>query len=230
MIPTTERLRQVFIFSSLEDKHLSEISAIAGEKSFEKNEVIFTQGDPGSVLFILLSGTVKVSLIDAYGKETTLKMLYENDFFGEMSLLDGHFRSATVTALEPTKALTIFREDFIRLIQKNPLTVLNIVTVLCGRLRKADEQIGSLTFLDSFGKVAHTLLDLASQEGERKNGSIVLNLRFTRQELANMAAVSRETLTRILYEFQARGCLKVEGKKIVILDEGLLRQEMEEKK
>ncbi|MFQ5673023.1 MAG: Crp/Fnr family transcriptional regulator [Nitrospinales bacterium] len=219
-------LKQVSIFSSLEDKHLEEISTISQKKSFKKHEVIFTQGDPGDTLFVLISGAAKISLIGADGKETTLSILYANDFFGEMSLLDGHYRSATVTALEPVKALTISRNDFIRLIKKYPTIILEITISLCRRLRKTSEQVARLTFSDASGKVAHVLLELATSEGKRENASIVLNLRFGRQELANLTALSRETLTRVLYDLQARGYLKLEGKKVTILNESLLKEEI----
>lgn len=223
-----DRLKQVSIFSSLENEYLEEIARITKKKSFHKNEVIFAQGDPGDTLFIMTAGAVKVSLIDSNGKETTLNILYEHDFFGEMALLDGHLRSATATALEPVTALTIRREDFIRCIKANPLAILNIMIDLCCRLRKTSEQVASLTFLGSSGKVAKILLDLALNEGQRKNGSIVLNLRFGRQELANMVALSRETLTRALYEFQNMGCLQVKGKQITIHNEGRLKEIIEQ--
>ncbi|MFQ5717294.1 MAG: Crp/Fnr family transcriptional regulator [Nitrospinales bacterium] len=223
-----DRLKQVSIFSSLENKYLEEISLITKKKTFHKNEVIFAQGDPGNTLFIMISGAVKVSLIDANGKETILNILYEHDFFGEMALLDGHLRSATATALEPVTALTIHREDFIGFIKKNPLTILSIIIDLCCRLRRTSEQVANLTFLTASGKVARVLLDLALDEGQQKNDSIVLNLRFGRQELANMVALSRETLTRVLYEFQTRGYLQVEGKKITIYNKEHLEEIIEQ--
>ena len=223
-----ERLKQVSIFSSLGNQRLEEISAITSKKSFDKNEVVFSRGDSGNTLFIMISGAVKVSLIDANGKETILNILYEHDFFGEMALLDGHLRSATATALEPVTVLTIRREDFIRCIKENPLAVLHIILDLCCRLRKTSEQVASLTFLGGSGKVAKVLLDLALNEGQRKNGSVVLNLRFGRQELANMVALSRETLTRVLYEFQTRGYLQVEGKKITIYNKEHLEEIIEQ--
>jgi len=221
-----EILKQVPIFSSLENKHFEEISTISKKKSFEKHEVIFTQGDPGDTLFVLTSGSVKIFLSGADGNETTLNILYTNDFFGEMSLLDGRCRSATVTALEAVTVLTISRNDFIRLIKKNPTIGLNITSSLCHRLRKTSEQVARLTFFDASGKVAHVLLELANDEGKRENGRIVLNLKFGRQELANLTALSRETLTRTLYDLQARGYLKLEKKKITILDESLLKEEI----
>lgn len=94
------------------------------------------------------------------------------------------------------------------------------------RLRKADEKIASLTFFDSYGKIAKVLLELIGSKGENENGHIVLNLSLARQEVADMAGVSRETVTRIFHEFQIRGCLEVAGKKITILKQALLEREL----
>lgn len=219
-------LSKVSLFSSLEDEQLKQIASITIEKSYRKNEVIFHENDSGSALFILRSGTVKISLVDPNGKEAILKMLYENDFFGEMSLLDGHFRSATVIAMEDCKALSILQKDFVRFIKQYPSIILSIVSTLSRRLRKTDEKIAALVFSDSYGKTARVLLDLAAEKGKRVGNSVVLEFPVSRQEMASIAGMSRETLTRMLNEFQVRGCLKLEGKKIVILDEAILKREL----
>lgn len=219
-------LKQVPIFSSLEEKQVRDIADISIEKFFLKNEVIFHEGDPGSSLFIVKSGVIKISLIDPNGKEAILQMLYETDFFGEMSLLDGQFRSATVSAVEDSKALMISQKDFTEFIQQHPDVIFSIVAGLNRRLRKANDKIASLTFFDVYGKVAKTLLDLIKEKGDQAGEQVILELPFSRQELANMAGTSRESLTRILYEFQVRGCLKLEGRKITILNEAILRREV----
>ena len=155
-----------------------------------------------------------------------MNIYYVGDYFGEMSLLDGCFRSATVTALEDSKALVIFRNDFIDFIEKRPAAVLDIVATLNRRLRKATKQIESLTFYDVYGKVAKILLDLAKEKGKKTGKHTAIDVPISRQELASMAGTSRETLTRVLHEFQVRGCLAVDGKHLTILDEGILRREV----
>ncbi|MEE8484232.1 MAG: Crp/Fnr family transcriptional regulator, partial [Nitrospinota bacterium] len=152
-------LRQIPLFASLDDVALKNLSKISSYKVYKKNEVIFHLGDEGSTLFILNSGSVKIFLNDDKGKEMILKILYKGDFFGEMSLLDGQFRSANVMSVEPSKALIIQREDFLRLIESNPEIALNTMISLSRRLRKIDEKVASLAFLDSYGKVARFLLD-----------------------------------------------------------------------
>lgn len=226
MIPETELLKQVPIFSGLSQTDLEEIVAIADKKSYGKNEGIFFQGDPGSFLFILVSGSAKISLIGPSGKEAILKMLYPNDFFGEMSLLDGQFRSATIISLEKSEAIIISRKEFCGLIKKNPEFVLNILSIQNRNLRKATEKIASLSLFDAYGRVAQVLIDLTEQEGISEGDSIALKLNYSRQELAGMAGLARETFTRILHEFEERGYLTVSRKKILIEDKAFLTREI----
>lgn len=226
MVAKIESLRNVPIFSSLSEPHLEELSEIALEKTYRKNQVIFDQGDPGSSLIVIKSGLVKISLVDSNNHEFIIKTFSVNDFFGEMSLLDGGARSATATAVEDTHALIIFRQNFISLIQKTPAMSLGMLTELSDRLRITTENISNLTFFDAYGKVAQCLLSLADKLGKREEDGVTMQLTLSRQELANMSGLSRETFARILKEFQVRGCLKVQGKKIVILNEKVMRREI----
>ncbi len=219
-------LRQIPLFASLDDVALKNLSIISSYKVYKKNEVIFHLGDEGSTLFILNSGSVKIFLNDDKGKEVILKILYKGDFFGEMSLLDGQFRSANVMSVEPSKALIIQREDFLRLIESNPEIALNTMISLSRRLRKIDEKVASLAFLDSYGKVARFLLDFMEDNGNDIDGKVIIETNLTRLQMANMAGISRETLTRIFGEFQKRGVIKVQGRNVTILDESLLKREI----
>src|SRR3989304_6278282 len=219
-------LRRIQIFSKLSDKELKKFLGILSEKTYKDGEVIFHKDDPGSSLFILKSGLVKISINDKKGNEYILKIMYPFDFFGEMALLDGQSRSATVTSLEKSAALIIKREHFISLIEKHPQIALSIMTVLSRRLRKTDEKIGNLRFADAYGKVAEIILDIADESGIRNKSDIVVNLKLNRQGLADFAGVSRETVTRILNEFKKSGCIKMEKGKITILNEAMLRREL----
>lgn len=226
MIEKIASLKKIPIFSSLSESHLEEIANIALEKIYRKNQVIFDQGDPGNSLIVVLTGLVKIALVDSNNHEFIIKTFAPHDFFGEMALLDGGTRSATATAVEDTRALILFRDNFIGLIQKTPSVALGMLTELSNRLRTTTENISNLTFFDAYGKVARCLLDLAKQIGKKEGDGIALELILSRQELANMAGLSRETFARILKEFQVRGCLKVQGKKITIVDEKVMRREI----
>lgn len=218
-------LQKVQILSELSDKDLEKFLEIIREVSYKKGEVIFHAEDPGCVMFILKSGSVKISISDRKGHEDILKIIYPYDFFGEMSILDGERRSATVTALEKASALVIERADLIGQIKKYPQIALNMLAVLSRRLRKTDERISNLRFADAYGKVAKVLLDIASEKGVAEKNRIVFSVKIGQQELADMAGITRETANRILAEFRKRGCINIEEGKISILNEGILKRE-----
>ena len=182
--------------------------------------------DPGNALYILKNGLVKVTIEDRDGYEMILCMLYPTDFFGDMSLLDGEPRSATVTTQEPSEVLTVSRDHFLHIIEKSPKILLKMTAVLSKRLRKADELIHSLAFFDVYGKVARTLLNLASERGRVTEQGTVIDMRLTQQELAELAGMTRETMARTLREFQQAGCIRVEAGIISILALDMLRREV----
>ncbi len=219
-------LKNVDIFTLLEESYLKEVANLASLKSFKKNKVIFHQGDPGNVLFVLLSGQVKIFIDHEDGRESILKVVCENEFFGEMSLLDGEFRSATISALEDSKALIISRDDFINIVKQYPAFTLNMLATLSRRIRNADNKIFSLTFLDAYGKVSQLLIDLIKNNGKRIDELIVIDSPLSRLEMAEMAGVSRETFARIINKYQAKGCLKLEGRNIVVFDEAFLKKKI----
>lgn len=219
-------LKNVRLFSELYDEDIAKVADIAVEKSYKKGEVIFHEDDLGSTLFILKSGAVKISICGRNGREDILKIIYPGDYFGDMSMLDGKYRSATVTALEKTASLIMQREHFLTLINRHPHLAMNMLATMCRRLRNTDEKIASLRFADAYGKVARVLLDMAAEHGLREGERIIVKLNLSRQEFADLAGLTRETTARILAELRQNGCIKLEKRTVVILNEAVLRREL----
>lgn len=219
-------LRKVALFSELDDVQLEQLAGVVREQHYKKNVTLFHVDDPGNALFILKNGLVKITIEDQNGREIILRMLYPTDFFGEMSLIDDMPRSATVTALEPSDAMVIYRDAFLNLIEKNPDILLKMTIVLSRRLRRVNELIRSLAFHDVYGKVARVLLNLATEKGRATEAGTVIDLRLTQQELAELAGMSRETMTRTLRDFQQAGCVRIESGIITILEIGMLQREI----
>ena len=217
--------RRQGVFNMLNEGDLQELGSAVREHHYRKNVVIVHMDDPGNSLFVLKSGVVKVTIDDA-GREMILRMLYPTDFFGDMSLIDGMPRSASVTTLEPSEALIIHREHFVEIIEKSPTILLNMAAVLSRRLRATDELIRSLAFFDVYGKVARVLLTLVAEKGRATEQGTVIDLRLTQQELAELAGMSRETMTRTLGAFQQAGVVHIEAGVITILSIEMLRREM----
>ncbi len=218
-------LRQVSLFDGLSDKDLRELETVVRERSFRKNEVIFHAQEPGNALFVIKRGRVKISMDDRGGREIILRILEAGDFFGEMSLLDGEPRSATVSSLEPCQALILSRDEFLRFIPRHPGVVLKMLTTLSRRLRKADEKISRLVFADAYEKVASVLIEIVEEKKIPLNIGTEVPLLLTRKELADLAGLSRETLTRVIADFQRAGVVRIEGRRIAIVNPAKLRHE-----
>ena len=211
-------LRQIPLFSSLKNEELDAIYKLSFTKNCPKDTVILLENEEGDTLFIIINGKVKVTTFSESGKEVIFSILNEGDFFGDMSLLDGKPRSATVISMEDSKLRLIRRYDFNNLIEKHPRIALRLLEELTLRLRKADERIESLAFLDVTGRVAGILLQLAEEHGEKTDTGSLIRSRPTHQELANMVGTTRETVSRVLKQLENKQYVSMNGKEINIID------------
>jgi CRP/FNR family cyclic AMP-dependent transcriptional regulator len=224
-----ELLKGVDLFSALDDAQLDTLASMIIEKGYKKAEIILMEDDDSSQsLFIIAKGEVKVVLTAEDGREAILASLKEGDFFGEMSLLDGEPRSATVRAVEDSRLLTIRREDFLTAMRKQPDLALTLLGEMSRRLRKSNRQISSLALMRVYGRVAAALLQLMEERGMRtkaKDGRsiIVVKDRPTQQFIADMAGTTRETVSRVLNYFQKKGYIVLDGKDLLILQEEELK-------
>ncbi len=224
-----ELLKGVDLFSALDDSLLEVISKLLIEKNFRKGEIILVEEDDSNQsLFIIAKGEVKVVLTAEDGREAILATLKEGDFFGEMALLDGEPRSATVRAVEESRLLMIRREDFLENVRKLPELALTLLGEMSRRLRKSNRQISSLALMKVYGRVAATLLQLMEERGVRtktKEGKniIVVRDRPTQQSIAEMSGTTRETVSRVLNFFQKKGYIVLDGKDLLILQEDELK-------
>jgi len=217
-------LKRVPLFDKIEDKELEKIAQISHLKKYKKDEDIFSEGEVGDALYILVSGVVKVFRRSSDGRLKTLALLEKGDFLGEMAILDREIRSANVRATEDTEMLVINRRDFEASLISNPQVAFKIMETLCARLRDADKQIESLTFQNVSGRLVIALLDLAEKHGVRTEKGIKINMELTHQELAEMVGTAREVVSRILNDFRKTNCIEIEKHHITITDKEQLKK------
>ncbi len=213
-----EFLKQVPIFSDLDEESLTKVANSGVLQSFKKDSVILSEEDAGNALFVIAAGKVKVVRSDSADKEVILAILNDSDFFGEMALLDGLNRSANVIAMEDSKIFIIQRNDFLDLLRKFPDVSIALLQELSTRLRASSMKIKALSLKDAEGKVATVLLQLADDLGRIKNGVVEIEKLPFQHELANMAGTSRETISRTLHSFAKKGLVELEGSKLRIID------------
>ncbi len=226
-----EMLKGVDLFSALSDDQLRVVASVCIERTYRKTEnIIREDDDDGLALYLICEGEVTVYIGGSDGRETILTMLARGDFFGEMSLLDGEPRSASVRSESDATVLVLRRADFLEQLRKFPDLSMTLLEEMSRRLRKANRQIGSLATLTVFGRVAGTLINLANEKGirikdERGRTSVVIRNRPTQQQLAEMSGTTRETVSRVINMLKRRGALAQAGKDLVILNEDDLKSE-----
>ena len=212
-----ELLRGVPFFEDLTENDLTRVSALVVTKVYPPDNLIVLAEDEGDTLFIIVRGQVKVSIMSEDGREVILSMLGPGDFFGEMSLLDGKPRSATVTAVVETELISLRRSEFLRLLEQVPEIALKLLAGLTARLRQADRKIESLALMDVSGRIAAAILQMSEEIGQETPHSIVIRNRPTHQSLANMAGTTRETVSRVLKRFEHQKYIETDGRDLVIL-------------
>lgn len=229
-VPETSDLQEILpgfpIFAGLDNKILERIISFSRTRGYRESQTIIQAHDRGSELFLLLAGSVKVFIEDRDGREIILAVIYPPDFFGELSLLDNKTRTATVVALEPTQAVSIEKEPFLLLIREYPEITIRFLHALSTRLRETDEKLMHMAYGDAYEKVSRTLYELLEKEGAQDSDGIpYINDRFTRQEIASLSGISRETVSRSLGAFMQAGILRISHNRIYILNRDRLKRE-----
>jgi len=208
--------RKFDLFAELDDRELGSIATVAKVRRYAKDDVVFHADESGDVFCLIKEGTVKVTMISPEGKEIILSMIGPGEFFGEMSLLDDAPRSATVIATEALELVTIWRNDFLQILQENFTITRKVLAELSRRLRNASNRIESLATMDVYGRLARFFLDLAAENGKPLDNGYVAVTRPTHQAIANTIGTSRETVSRLIHDLMRQNLLLSEGKTIYL--------------
>lgn len=205
-------LHSIPLLSELSDADLEAVSRLATTRNYHTNTMVMCEGDNSDSLYVILSGKVRVFLSDEEGKEVTLKIQGEGEYFGELALLDDAPRSASVMTMENARLAVISKSSFENCMENNPDIALKITRGLASRLRDLTENVRSLALMDVYGRVARTLLDLA----EENEGKQVIPQRLTQRDIASMVGASREMVSRILRDLSLGGYISIKNKIITI--------------
>lgn len=211
-----ELLRRIHLFTDLTDRETDTILDLMREKTVARGTAIFHQNDHGGGLYLILAGSVKISRTARDGRDITVAVLHQGNFFGEMSLLDGQPRSATATAAESTRLLVLDREHFQRYVLTQARIMAKLLRELSKRLRAADQTIENL----ALSSVHDRLVCLIGHLGRHHpivNGTGFIERAPTHQEIAEMVGSSRETVTRTLASMEKEGLIVNNNKRITLL-------------
>ncbi len=203
--------RRVALFSELEAGELEALARAFSPRSYPSGSPIIRESEAGDLFFVILRGEVKVFVDSPDGREVVLSHLQTGDFFGEMALLEGETRSASVEALTDCELAVLARAEFFAVLERDFSLTRKILKTLSSRLRKANEVIESMALLDVGGRLARYLIRLADESGQPAVEGYFVVTRPTHQEIANSIGATRETVTRMLKQFEARKLIRTKG-------------------
>ena len=190
------------LLSDLPDRLFSALLAKATPRTMSANEMLFVTGDPGDGFYRLDEGLLKVSIASATGAERILAILGPGSIVGDLAIIDGLPRSATVTALRPCKLRFVSRAAFTAFANSDPNVYKYLAKMLAARLRDTDQIVAAESFLPLKGQVARALLGLARAFGNKVDGNrIVIRQKVSQRDLAAMAGIARENVSRIVNEW-----------------------------
>ncbi len=188
------------------------------ERRFGPKDTIFTPGDPDDQLYFLLSGAVRLYKIYGDYKEATTALLKDEGVFGKLNLVEGRWQDVFAEAVTEARVASVQKASLERVIKSDPEFALRLFSSLSERLRQSDEVIESLLHREVSTRLATLLVNLGERFGNGNGGDVLIDVRLTHQDLANMIASTREAVSKVMSEYQRDGVIETRNRRIAILD------------
>jgi CRP/FNR family transcriptional regulator, cyclic AMP receptor protein len=211
-------------FAGLDAVERESLLARGVKRDFPRGAVLMFQEDPDDRVIVILGGRVKVVRIDEHGHDLMLSIRDPGDVLGELAFIDGGPRVATVSALESTQALVMPAEIFRRHLETTPRVAVVLLEIVARRFRAATEQRAQLGTLDTMGRLAARILDLAERYGEPgSGGDTIVTLPISREDLATWTGASRAGLADALRRLRELGWVQTDGRRLIVRDTSALQ-------
>ena len=209
------------LFRGLSPPALKRIAELAVRRGYQSGEVVFSQGDPGDALYGVVTGKIRISAGAADGREIFLNIMEPGDTFGEIALLDGGTRTASAVATIASELVSIRREHFLGVLEREPRVALELLR-LCGeRLRWTSGQVEDAALLDAPARLAKRLLSLGELHGQKAGNGVTL--RISQEELANFLGISRQVVNQYLQGWKGQGWVDLGRGSVTVLNEAALK-------
>lgn len=210
-------LKKAHLFSDLTDEELAAIAGHVTIREFRKGQVILFEEDTNKYMYSVLEGEVKVFSTTEDGKDSIVAFHGAGESFGEVSLIDQQTTPATVAAVEKSLLLIIGRSDFFDILLSQPKVMNRLLLLLTGRLRHSWSQIRLLHFKDATNKIMASIKVMADERGEECADGVLLKLRLTHQNIADMTGLTRETVTRVVDKWKKSGLISLDENRHLLL-------------
>jgi CRP/FNR family cyclic AMP-dependent transcriptional regulator len=219
-----DALSEAPLFDALSEEDSRALRQSVTVVRLDRGERLFTEGDKGDRLYIILSGKIKLTKAAPDGRENLLSVHGPGEMFGELSLFDPVPRTSSATAVTDAELAGLAHDSLRAWLSTRPEVAMHLLQALAQRLRRINEVKADLVFTDVPGRVAKALLDLAERFGVPTPDGVQVNHDLTQEELAQLVGASRETVNKALADFAARGWLQLAAKSVLITDTDRLRK------
>jgi CRP-like cAMP-binding protein len=210
------------LFAQLSADELDALLDIAVTRTLAPREVLFRKGDPGTELFGILEGSLRATTPSAHGKEVTFSVMGSGEIFGEIALLDGRPRSATIEAVEEARVIAVERAAFLEFMERHPGVAVRLMGVLAARVRRVSELIEDILFMNVPSRLSKRLLALARLFGRTVADGVRIDMKLSAADLGDLIGASGESVTRQLELWTSQQVVSVRGDEIVLLRPDLL--------
>ncbi|MCL4078937.1 Crp/Fnr family transcriptional regulator [Coriobacteriia bacterium Es71-Z0120] len=211
---TLARIRAFPVFAGLSDHDLERLCRLLTYRRYSKGAHIISQDQPGTAMYLLTTGRVKVAIASSQGKELVLDYLEAPAHFGEMSIVDAEPRSADVVAMTDVEVLMLDGRDLAEAVQIQPKLAVSLIGTLSRRVRGLIGRLEDIVFHDAYHRVMRVLLNIATASYESVGVPVIEG--FTHAEIASLAGTSRETASRAISMLAREGLVRTKGRKIVV--------------
>jgi CRP/FNR family transcriptional regulator, cyclic AMP receptor protein len=208
-------LRKHPIFCDLDTEAFEQLCRYARHTTLKRGATIYSKGDPGNSLYVVISGTAKMSISSPGGRSAILNLIGPGEIFGEIALLDGRERTADATANTNCEVFIIDRREFIPFVRSQPALAMKFIELLCARLRWTSDQVEEVILQDLPGRLASALIRLTERHKAAQGSRTIA---VTQQEISEMVGMSRESINKQLRAWATRGWVRLEHGAIVVLD------------
>lgn len=210
-------LAKVPVFAALGEAALDELSQVAHTRRLKPREELCHKGDEGSQVYVIVRGRLRVNTTSAEGSDVQFNLMNPGEVCGELALLAGGERTATMSAFDECEILALDRRDFLPFLRRNPDAAIQLLEIIAQRLARLSELMEDTVFLALPQRLAKRLLSLADQYGEGNGDHVRIDMRLSQQELGTMVGTSRESVNKQMRAWEAEGLVKSERSIITLL-------------
>lgn len=210
--------KKIPIFGMLDTSDLEEVKPYLIPAKFKKKESIFSEGDPSDWLYVVIKGKVKITKLSQSGREIILEIISPMDFFGGVAVMRGFPYPANAVAMDDAELLKISRSNLMRILDRFPNLMYCMAMNIGDRIKVSHEALKNIAIEKVESRIASMLIKLADKAGTKTDGAVVIDMKLTKQDIAEMVGTTVETSIRTMSKFKKLGIVSEKGGSITIKD------------